>query len=555
MKLLRPLLPLLIGAGALEAQTPTVLLFEGDPVPGIPGSSITALQGVELNGIGGWMAGMLYEQGGAIQECGLASVDGQPPYSLLQEATHGNLEQTELALKSVDDLGRHLYTATSFEVPNGSNAIYGLWRDDAPLALRGEPAAGIPGQTYQVFHAFGQYAGDQVHFEAGYTTPPFGVFPAGQALFAGDPLQVLYKSGDQLPFVNGTLIQNAQTTSAILSTHFARQGTHHLVGVQVGNTTNPRSYAILDGTPVFADGVVVGENISLGPNLEIHPNEHWDGVDARGVTESGSTLVWGLTNFRSVLLHDGFLAMFEDQVLGDWTLRSNNEGAAMNEGRDIVAQWNATLAGSNDWIETLFFNGRPLVQEGDRVDLDGDGVVDPGYEVREFWLNRARIDDERRVYAFAVLREEPPGVNNNIQAQLFVDVPDLALDANELSVSAGGASTMTLFAPRDVGAEFYFLLASMSGTSPGLLLDGQVLPLNPDPLFQLALDQANGSVFQQSFGSLDALHTAEAAFVLPAGVSGALVGQTIDFAYLTLGTQPALQVRSTSAPASLLLTP
>ena len=50
-------------------------------------------------------------------------------------------------------------------------------------------------------------------------------------------------------------------------------------------------------------------------------------------------------------------------------------------------------------------------------------------------------------------------------------------------------------------------------------------------------------------------HTAEAQFVLPPGLNASLVGQTVSFAYVALGTSPALFVASVSNAVGVLLAP
>jgi hypothetical protein len=63
----------------------------------------------------------------------------------------------------------------------------------------------------------------------------------------------------------------------------------------------------------------------------------------------------------------------------------------------------------------------------------------------------------------------------------------------------------------------YWLLASSTGTQPGLLLDNVLLPLNADPIMALTLTQANTPVFAGTLGVLDYQGRGVAALNVPAG--------------------------------------
>ena len=82
---------------------------------------------------------------------------------------------------------------------------------------------------------------------------------------------------------------------------------------------------------------------------------------------------------------------------------------------------------------------------------------------------------------------------------------------------------------------FYVVLASASGTLPGLLLDGVLVSLNFDSLLTASLSSANGPIWQSTFGVLPPDGQITAALSLPAGtLDPSLEGLTLHHAAMTL---------------------
>jgi hypothetical protein len=108
-------------------------------------------------------------------------------------------------------------------------------------------------------------------------------------------------------------------------------------------------------------------------------------------------------------------------------------------------------------------------------------------------------------------------------------------------------SSSSLVVNTDVGADCYFalgggfasqgdpywLLASLSGTSPGVPVGTALLPLNPDEVTLLVLENPN-TLIEGSQGTLGTLGFQKAYLGVPAGAWGALKGYNMDFAFLRL---------------------
>ncbi|QDU67214.1 hypothetical protein [Engelhardtia mirabilis] len=117
-----------------------------------------------------------------------------------------------------------------------------------------------------------------------------------------------------------------------------------------------------------------------------------------------------------------------------------------------------------------------------------------------------------------------------------------------------GRQDLVLDAGQAHAGELYLVLGSVTGTAPGINLDGQVLPLVFDAWTAFTLSSPNSGPLQSTFGVLDSQGRALAAIQLAAPLDGALAGLTLHHAFVTLGTVPLPTVTfaSEAAPLSLL---
>ncbi len=121
-------------------------------------------------------------------------------------------------------------------------------------------------------------------------------------------------------------------------------------------------------------------------------------------------------------------------------------------------------------------------------------------------------------------------------AGIFVrERSSLTADVARLHDANGATAHFQLDAtPAHAGA-IYVLVASLSGTEPGLPLGPQlVLPLNPDAMLQASLGLANSSIFVNSLGLLDGAGRASAGFATPPSLLGSQLGRPLSFAFATL---------------------
>ena len=121
----------------------------------------------------------------------------------------------------------------------------------------------------------------------------------------------------------------------------------------------------------------------------------------------------------------------------------------------------------------------------------------------------------------------------------------------EVSLLTGGTQQLQLEAPHSLS--LYFILGSASGTSPGIPVDGLVLPLNLfDPYFGYTLQHPNTSVLQATLGVLSSSGTGTAAINLPAGLDAGLAGTTLHHAYVVFGSTGGAVFVSNPMPLDLV---
>jgi len=121
----------------------------------------------------------------------------------------------------------------------------------------------------------------------------------------------------------------------------------------------------------------------------------------------------------------------------------------------------------------------------------------------------------------------------------------------ELSMSAGGTTRFFLEPGAQYELGFYWMFASVTGTSPGLDLgNGVHLPLNYDLLFQLTLTSPGAPAFQGFVAFIDSTGTAEASVTIAPGLDPSLVGLTIHYAYAVAFDFGDTQLASNAVPVT-----
>jgi hypothetical protein len=132
--------------------------------------------------------------------------------------------------------------------------------------------------------------------------------------------------------------------------------------------------------------------------------------------------------------------------------------------------------------------------------------------------------------------------------------PSLLADAGVVSLSQGVAQGLQLGACLEHAGDFYFLAGSATGTSPGFVLGGLPVPLNPDAYFLHTLSHPGSPPLATSFGVLDAWGKGSSSCALPPGSQATLAGLTLHHAYAVLDAG-TLQLEAVSPAVPVALVP
>jgi len=141
----------------------------------------------------------------------------------------------------------------------------------------------------------------------------------------------------------------------------------------------------------------------------------------------------------------------------------------------------------------------------------------------------------------------------NIFSDGHLGLDHLKQDVDSLSLTAGGALTLSLDASASHGVKEYWVLGSNTGRFPGLQQGVDQLFLNAGAYFQFTLQQPTHALFGAFRGTLDAQGKATASLTFPPNAYLAFAGNTLEHAFVVFG--PGGSVDLVSESHSLALTP
>jgi hypothetical protein len=194
---------------------------------------------------------------------------------------------------------------------------------------------------------------------------------------------------------------------------------------------------------------------------------------------------------------------------------------------------------------------RPLVLSGETIEIQpGNPQVTSGSGGVQF-----NNGDARPLTYASTGRSQLRLTYEGGRASIVV-TDDRTLNGRPASLSVGTGGTHTLYT--NVGSfdagRLFLTVATLSGTSPGIVLDGLNVPLNPDALTNLSIVGANQPPFANTFGFLNDAGQATGTVTIPPGTNG-LANQTIHFATLVIDISVLPQVVRVTNASSLSLVP
>lgn len=364
---------------ATSSFSQTVLLREDDPAPGgAPGATISSIGNTAINQSGGFACSLNVEDGTNTISQVWGNLSGGSGALIREEGVFGTLTQTSFeSFLGISGMG--VAYSPSCDDSNGSTGLDGVWLDETIIGIE---EAMIPGTAN--FISFGSRPGvtqgGEPYFIGGFTSSAGGG-TEGRILFYGNALTQVYSSGVTYPNLPVAL-----SSSAIdFDFRFSADGTHNITPLDLDSTAANDGCMAVDGAGLILGGTLVREAevipISVGGN-----GDSWDNFDFCGITEAGDYFFTGDTDAPvandEFIVRNGVITIREGDTVDGEVITGAIEGAFLNEQNQLAYIWDIVEGTGN--VEALFLDDQLLMKEGDEVDWDGDGTVDPGVVLTDF---------------------------------------------------------------------------------------------------------------------------------------------------------------------------
>ncbi len=373
------LLAVSTAALASSAFSQTVLLREDDPAPGgAPGFTISSIGNTAVNQTGGYACTLNVGDGTTSISQVWGDLSGGVGALIREEGVFGTLTQTSFET-FLGISGAEVAYSPNCDDSAGSTGLDGVWLDGSVIGIE---EMMLPGSTE--FLSFGSRPGSTQSGEpyfVGGITDTVGGSTQGRALFYGAGLTQVYRTGVTYPNLPAAL----STASVDFDFRFSANGTHNITPLDLDTSATDDGCMAIDGAGLVLGGTLVREAeaipVSVGGN-----GEAWDNFDFCGINEAGDYFFTGDTDAAATndefIVRNGMIVVREGDTVDGEILTGAIEGAFLNEQNQLAYIWDVVQGTGN--VEALFLDDELLLKEGDGVDWDGDGMVDPGAFVTNF---------------------------------------------------------------------------------------------------------------------------------------------------------------------------
>lgn len=381
---------------AVPVSAQTALLREGDPDPtGIAGQTIFSVSNTAVNQTGGYAVTLTTSGAAGNISQVWGNLDGGPGTMLRQEQTLAGFEQNSYESFFGISADSVAYFAFSDEV-GGAVDLDTVWVDDSLVAARDMMAPGT-----SEFYTFITRVGatqDGIPYFVARTSATQGGSTLSRGLFFGTTPTAIIQTGDMLLNLPAAL-----TTSSVDSDYrFSSLGTNVIAPVDMDTGTSSDDGAMtINGEGLMIGGALVQESLPLPASAGGAPGENWDNFDFTGITESGDYMFTGDTDagtsMDEIIVRNGVVWAREGDMIGGQLIQGSIEGAFLNENNQLAYIWDIETPAGN--LEALFLDDALVLQEGDEVDWDGDGLPDPGVVLVDFTGSSAvTVDPTGTIY-------------------------------------------------------------------------------------------------------------------------------------------------------------
>jgi hypothetical protein len=369
-------------AGAAHAQVASAVVREGIALPNGPATeTITSITSVMTNNAGGYAVRLDSTGSGTTLSHVWGSANGGAGAPLRTEGSFSGYTQTAFeTFFGVSNTGQVAYSPT---LTVGDS----VWLDSTPVAVDPEPST-VAGFFWS-FASRPLVSGLGTPYCVAGLTTTAGGSTAGYAFVQGVGANVLFRSGDTLPGMPGPI--GTASTPIDFDYAISAADTHYILTVKLaGATSTADEYVIYDGAVLSVGGAPLVEGTTVPVAVGGVNSEKWGTFDLFACTENGNYLITGDTDAPTTaddyMLVNGVFTHRVGDVIDGFTTVGAIQSATMNEAGSIAYVWEIVTGGGN--LEALFVDDQIVLVEGDLVDLDGDGNVEPNSVLRDIGETR-----------------------------------------------------------------------------------------------------------------------------------------------------------------------
>lgn len=419
---------------------PHCLIREGDPYPGGGADEfVFTISDIWINQVGGYGA-TLNNKNGAGTELNFDIIWGQvkssdgPPHRIIAEGGF-DAPYTNYAIRQggkVDNHGNAWYAGWANGAGAGPDSI---WKNSDLIWIEDDPIPSLPEQYFSFLTHLGVADdGSAIYFIGGIANSPNGI-TVNRGFFDING-NVLWKGGDILPgYANPVSLEFLPPSD--FQFDVSANGTNYVSKVRLAGSPVTDAM-VFNGAAFVSRGTAMREgNLIPASTPGVIGSEHWDNFFFAATNEAGNVLVAGDTDGDPA--SDQFVYSNHEFVLreGDtighhfnanqYTIWNGSvRGADLNDHGDWLVRWGVTDPLHGAYI----LNGLVLIEEGDNVDFDNDGIIDSYATITSFGgsFNEMKLTDrdiEGRVTAYLQAEVDIYGTStttDDFQVMLSVDV-------------------------------------------------------------------------------------------------------------------------------------
>lgn len=358
-----------------EAQVASAIVRVGDAPAGTGvGVTVSTISGTAANEVGGVFVRTNLSNTNAGIWGNANGLNG----SIVREEQLGIAGYDQTAFEGFfggSDLGALSYSPTCTDLSTLVAGLDCVWLDSTPIAVAEQPIPTLPGKKFRFASRPGITGSGIPYWVSGISDIATNA-SEGQALFLGASSTIVLKPGDPSP---APLVSVLGASAGDFDARFSRNATHYINMITTTDATTADTHIVVDGAIVLdAGGNRLSELTLVSVAAGGNGVEAWQNWGSLGVNEAGDWMVEGDTSGATAtdafIAKNGVLLYREGSIVGGLTLTGAvlSAGAYMNEAGDIGYAWDTT--GS---ITGIFLNSTLLLKEGDAVDFDNDGIVEP----------------------------------------------------------------------------------------------------------------------------------------------------------------------------------